>query len=171
MGRTSASTPSSSKYLAAKTKIFSIGLSFFSSDQGRKSLRQFCETEYSYENIDFLTEHAKLKRLGKTEVPVDILKASGSSRLNFSKERQERIIAECAKLCEKFILDSSEIPISMESDVRLELIQRYKEKNFTADMFDKATKLVLHILETDVFSRYKNSKFFVKLLESVGVYV
>ena len=144
---------------------------YFSNIEGLKSLRSFSETEFSHENIDFLLELFKLKRLPTTQVTGDILRATMSSHRGFAKQKRKLIVKLCLEICEKFILDSCQFPISMEDEVRKKLIYRYSNTNFTEDMFDEAKELILHIVETDVFQRYRKSSQFMQLLDTAGVYV
>lgn len=70
------------------------------------------------------------------------------------KKQKEKLMAKKATaIIEKWVVDNAEEEVSMEGIVKEEILKRYKDEDFSYDMFAEAKKLVFTIMEGDNYKR------------------
>jgi len=123
-----------------------------------------CEKEYASENVEFWLSVKKFRSL--------------ESQLNqafLSKEAKaatrKKLLEKYGKLIyEKFVANNSNQMINIDSQERSELIKAFESGKLDFSMFNRAQQEIYALMQTDNYSRFKESITFHKLLSSLNLY-
>ncbi|KAJ6229877.1 diflavin flavoprotein a 2-related [Anaeramoeba flamelloides] len=114
------------------------------SNQGIQAFKQFLETEYSEENIEFWNEVEQFQLLKD------------------GHENQEKI---AKKIYENYIAYDSPKQINIDHFTRVKLTEKIKQKKLTSSMFKNAQNEIENLLQRDSFPRFMISKKAEKLIQ------
>jgi len=138
---------------------------------GRKYFADFSKEQFATENIDFWSEVEELERSGRQRISpdiADVILGVGLDKVNEQKRKalQERVDA----IFEKYIKDDAPMMINIKSSVRDAIRKRIENEDLDYDIYRAAKYEIYELMSLDVFSRFKHSELFKKMLSEVGVY-
>jgi CRP-like cAMP-binding protein len=138
---------------------------------GRRYFADFSKEQFATENIDFWSDVEDLERLGRHRLRpsiANILLGVGLDKVNEQKRKvmQEKVEG----IFDKFIKDDAVMMINIKSSVREQIRKRIADDDVDYDIYRAAKYEIYELMSLDVFSRFKHSDAFKKMLDEIGVY-
>jgi CRP-like cAMP-binding protein len=137
---------------------------------GRKYFAVHSAEQFATENIDFWTDVEDLERMWRHRLRPSIMHAMGQGAQQAFEKKKAMLIAKVNAIYEKYIMDNCAQPINIKSNVRALIIKRIQLEDYESDMFKVAKQEIYDLMSLDVFSRFKHSDAFKRMLDEIGVY-
>lgn len=138
---------------------------------GRKYFAEFSKEQFATENIDFWSEVEELERLGRHHLRPSIAGTLYGVGLDKINEQKRKTMAEkVERIYETYIKDDAPMMINIKSNVRDSIRKRIENDDIDYELYRAAKYEIYELMSLDVFSRFKHSEAFKKMLQEIGVY-
>jgi hypothetical protein len=138
---------------------------------GRKYFAEFSKEQFATENIDFWNDVEELERMGRHRLRpsiAGILYGVGLDKIN---EQKRKLMTEKVEaIYDKYIKDDAPQMINIKASVRDLIRKRIENDDIDYDIYKSAKAEIYELMSLDVFSRFKHSDLFKKMLSEIGVY-
>jgi len=137
---------------------------------GRKYFAIHSAEQFATENIDFWTDVEDLERMWRHRLRPSIVAVLGQGAEQAFAKKKAMLVSKINAIYEKYVVDNCPQPINIKSNVRNQIIKRMTLEDYEVDMFKTAKQEIYDLMSLDVFSRFKHSDNFKKMLDEIGVY-
>jgi len=138
---------------------------------GRKYFAEFSKEQFATENIDFWSDVEDLERLGRHRLRpsiANILLGVGLDKVNDQKRKV--LVEKVEAIYDRYIKDDAAMQINIKSSVKETIRKKIADDDLDYDIYRAAKYEIYELMSLDVFSRFKHSELFKKMLQEIGVY-
>ena len=138
---------------------------------GRRYFAEFSKEQFATENIDFWSDVEDLERLGRHRLRqsiAGILYGVGLDKIN--EQKRKTMAEKVDEIYEKYISDDAPQMINIKANVKEMIRKRIANDEIDYDIYRAAKYEIYELMSLDVFSRFKHSESFKKMLQEIGVY-
>ncbi|KAH9260960.1 hypothetical protein BASA81_000656 [Batrachochytrium salamandrivorans] len=138
---------------------------------GKRYFKEFSQEQFAGENIDFWLEADELERAGQHKLRRSVAGILYGVGLEKAEEQKRTALRNRVdRIYDAFIKDSAENQVNIKGNVRETITNRIEEDNVDYEIFRPAKNEVYELMSLDVFSRFKTSAAFKRMLDEIGVY-
>lgn len=137
---------------------------------GRKYFAQHSASQFATENIDFWMDVEEMERMGRHTIRRSVVQALGEAAEKGEQRKRDKLKERAQQIYGKYVAENAPSQINIKSNVREQVARRIQVDDVDYDLFKTAKAEIYDLMSLDVYSRFKHSDLFKKMLDEIGVY-